>query len=50
MPKKTPEKHNPGPVPEILKIEGDWKDAMKRTLAKKRPAEGWPKPDKPKKS
>jgi len=34
----------PGPEPEILKIEGDWKDAVKKALSKKRPAEGWPKP------
>jgi hypothetical protein len=39
-----------GPKPGILKIEGDWKDAMKRTLGKKRPMGGWPKPDKSKKS
>jgi hypothetical protein len=32
-----------GPVPETLKIEGDWKDAMKKSLDKKKPAGGWPK-------
>jgi hypothetical protein len=40
--KQTPKK--PGPEPEILKIEGmNWKDAMKKALQKRRPAEGWPK-------
>lgn len=38
-------KRRPGPDPEILKIEGDWKDAVKKALGKKRPAGGWPKPE-----
>lgn len=37
-----------GPKPDTLKIEGDWKKAVKGALKKKRPAEGWPT-DKPKK-
>jgi hypothetical protein len=41
MPKK------PGPKPETLKIEGDYRDAIKTALSKKRPAGGWPKPPKP---
>ncbi len=32
-----------GPKPEVLKIEGDWQDAVKKSLAKKKPAAGWPK-------
>jgi hypothetical protein len=32
-----------GPKPEILKLEGNWKDAVKQSLAKNKPAEGWPK-------
>jgi len=32
-----------GPKSDILKIEGDWKDAMKRSLKKKKPPAGWPK-------
>jgi hypothetical protein len=32
-----------GPKPETLKIEGNWKDAVKKSLAKKKPATGWPK-------
>jgi hypothetical protein len=39
--KKTPEKR--GPKPDLLKIDGDWKDAVKKSLAKKKPAMGWPK-------
>ncbi len=38
----------PGPAPEILKIEGDWKDAMRKLISKKRPVGGWPKPEKTK--
>jgi len=33
----------PGPKPGILKIEGDWRDAVKKSLVKKKPKEGWPK-------
>jgi len=33
----------PGPKPEVLKIEGDWKDAMRKMISKKRPVGGWPK-------
>jgi hypothetical protein len=33
----------PGPKPEVLVIEGDWKDAMKKLISKKRPVGGWPK-------
>ncbi|HXJ93844.1 MAG TPA: hypothetical protein VMT20_13420 [Terriglobia bacterium] len=33
----------PGPKPERLKIEGNWRDAIKKSLAKKKPPEGWPK-------
>jgi hypothetical protein len=32
-----------GPKPDVLKIEGDWQEAMKRSLQKKKPPEGWPK-------
>jgi hypothetical protein len=27
----------------MLKIEGKWQDAVKKSLSKKKPAEGWPK-------
>lgn len=32
-----------GPKPNVLKIDGDWKEAMRRSLEKKKPPEGWPK-------
>lgn len=35
-----------GPQPEIVKIEGDWRDAMKKALEKKPPKKGWPIPNK----
>lgn len=34
-----------GPAPTRVKIDGDWRDAVKKALAKKKPAEGWPKPE-----
>jgi hypothetical protein len=39
--KKKPAKT--GPKPDTLKIEGNWKDAVKKSLVKKKPATGWPK-------
>ena len=39
--KKT--KATPGPKPDVLKIEGDWRAAVKKSLQKKKPVEGWPK-------
>ncbi len=32
-----------GPKPDLLKLHGNWKDAVKRSLQKKKPVEGWPK-------
>jgi hypothetical protein len=32
-----------GPKANTLKIHGDWKDAMRRSLDKKKPESGWPK-------
>lgn len=44
MPKlKSKKKETPGPKPEILKINDDWKIAVKSSLTKKKPANGWPK-------
>ena len=40
-PKQTPTKR--GPKPDLLKLEGDWGEAVKKTLAKKKPSGGWPK-------
>jgi hypothetical protein len=31
-----------GPSAERVKIDGNWSEAMKKALKKKRPAEGWP--------
>ena len=33
----------PGPKPETLKLEGNWERAVKKSLSKKKPANGWPK-------
>jgi hypothetical protein len=33
----------PGPKPDILKIDGNWEDAVKKSFQKKKPATGWPK-------
>jgi len=40
--KKKP-RTTPGPKPDVLKLLGNWKDAIKKSLEKKKPAEGWPK-------
>lgn len=32
-----------GPKPETVKIDEDWKEAIKKSLRKKKPKEGWPK-------
>lgn len=32
-----------GPKPGRLKLEGDWRDAIRKSLTKKKPPEGWPK-------
>jgi hypothetical protein len=43
-PRETPKKKfKTGPKPEVLKIEGNWKDAVSKSLLKKKPPEGWPK-------
>ncbi len=44
MQQKTLRKDKKGPKPETLKIEDDWKKAVKGALKKKRPKGGWPKP------
>ena len=33
----------PGPKAETLKLKGDWRAAIKKSLTKKKPPEGWPK-------
>jgi hypothetical protein len=39
---KKPKQGTRGPKPEVLKIEGDWREAVKKSLAKKKPPSGWP--------
>lgn len=41
--KKAAKKAARGPKPDTLKIKGKWQDAVKKSLSKKKPAEGWPK-------
>lgn len=41
--RKEPLPSPPGPKPQYLKIEGNWQDAVKRAIQKKKPPEGWPK-------
>ncbi len=38
-----------GPKPETLAAPGPWDEVAKKVLAKKRPEEGWPKPEPKKK-
>jgi hypothetical protein len=33
----------PGPKPDRLKLKGNWQAAIKKSLMKKKPPEGWPK-------
>jgi hypothetical protein len=33
----------PGPAPTTLTITGNWQAAVKKAVAKKKPAKGWPK-------
>lgn len=37
-----------GPAPARVKIKGDWAEAVKKAMEKKRPEEGWPLPEKKK--
>ncbi len=50
MKKKKKQKGTPGPKPETLKIEGNWKDAVKLSFQKQKPASGWPQPNRKRKS
>ena len=36
-------KSAPGPKPNVLKLKGKWQNAVKQSLQKKKPPEGWPK-------
>lgn len=41
----TDEKEKPGPKPDRVKIDEDWEEAVRKALKKKRPKDGWPKPE-----
>jgi hypothetical protein len=44
MAKKPPKKKaKTGPKPEVLKLEGDWRDNIRKSFQAKKPASGWPK-------
>jgi hypothetical protein len=38
-PKKASQQ--PGPKADRVKLDGNWRDAMKKSLGKKKPAQGW---------
>jgi len=40
---KNKKKRTPGPKPDILKIDGDWREAVKKSLYKKKSDAGWSK-------
>jgi hypothetical protein len=42
-PPKELQPQQPGPKPDLLKIDCEWEEAVKKSLEKKKPAEGWPK-------
>jgi hypothetical protein len=42
-PKTDKPKAKPGPKPEVLKIHGNWMAAIRKSLKKRKPPEGWPK-------
>ncbi len=46
--KPDKDKSSSGPAPERVKINKPWDKALKDALQKKRPAGGWPKPQKKK--
>jgi len=43
MKKNQKKRKTPGPKPNVLKINGDWRNAVKKSLEAKKPANGWPK-------
>jgi hypothetical protein len=44
MPKtKAKKKQTPGPKPDLLKIDDNWRMVVKKSLEVKKPANGWPK-------
>jgi hypothetical protein len=45
MAAKKKKKAKPGPEAEHIKIEGDWRESVRKALEKPRPQSGWPKTD-----
>jgi len=43
MSREKPPVNRTGPVPERLKLKGDWETLVGKALTKKRPKKGWPK-------
>jgi hypothetical protein len=41
--KQPAKKTKAGPKPEVLKLEGNWKDNIKKSFQAVKPAKGWPK-------
>ena len=42
--KPAKKKAKRGPKPEVLKLEGDWRENIRKSFQAKKPASGWPKP------
>ncbi len=42
-PKSSKKPKAPGPKPNVLKLKGNWKTAVRQSLTKKKPPSGWPK-------
>lgn len=40
---RSKKKATPGPRADRLKLKGNWKDLVKKSLSNKKPADGWPK-------
>ena len=49
MTAKKAKRKRTGQEPDRVKLAGDWEKAVADALAKKRPKEGWPEPQKPQK-
>ena len=43
---KRSRKSKPGPPPKHLALEDTWEEAVGKAVRKKRPKDGWPKPEK----
>jgi hypothetical protein len=47
MAKKSLPAPKPGPVPEVLKLEGEWEDALKKALQRPKPPDAAVQPPVP---